>query len=147
MVAAAHRLNEGMWDLPRSGTEATSSALAGGFLTTAPRGKPYDTNFYVLDKLQGSLAFPGGAVVKNLPASTGDEKDSDSISGLGRSPGAGNGNPFQYSCLENSVDRGAWQATFYGVARKLDTTEYTHTHTHTHTQIFTIQKLVSIAVF
>ena len=90
-MAAAHRLSEGMWDLPRSGMEATSSALAGGFLTTAPPGKPYDTNFYVLDKLQGSLGFPGGAVVKNLPASTGDEKDSDSISGLGRSPRAGNG--------------------------------------------------------
>jgi len=97
-----------MWDLPRSGTEATSSALAGGFLTTAPPGEPYDTNFYVLHKFRCSLGFPCGAVVKNLPASTGDEKDSDSVSGLGRSPGAGNGSPFQYSCRENSVDRGAW---------------------------------------
>ena len=69
-----------MWNLPRPGIESVSPALA-GFLSIAPRGKPYDTTFYVLDKLQGSLAFPGGAVVKNLPASTGDEKDSDSISG------------------------------------------------------------------
>ena len=61
-------------------------------------------------------------MVKNLPASTGDEKDSDSISGLGRSPGAGNGNPFQYSCLENSMDRGGWQATVHGVISESDTT-------------------------
>ena len=45
------------------------------------------TSFYVLDKLQCSLRFPRGAVVKNLPASAGDEKDSDAVSGLGRSPG------------------------------------------------------------
>ena len=72
-------------------------------------------------------------MVKNPPANAEDATDVGSISGLGRSPRAGNGNPFQYSCLENSVDRGAWQATFYGVARKLDMTEHTHTHTHTQT--------------
>ena len=50
--------------------------------------------------------FLGGSVVKNLPANAGDK---GSISGLGRSPGEGNGNPLQYSCLENSMDRGAWR--------------------------------------
>ena len=45
----------------------------------------------------------------------GDARDAGSISGSGRSPGVGNGNPFQYSCLENSTDRGAWQATVHGV--------------------------------
>ena len=53
-------------------------------------------------------------VVKNLPASAGD---AGSIPGSGRSPGGGNGNPLQYSCLENSVDRGDWQASVHGVAK------------------------------
>ena len=53
-------------------------------------------------------------VVKNLPANAGDSRDMDSIPGLGISPGVGNGNPLQYSCLENSTDRGAWRATVHG---------------------------------
>ena len=52
--------------------------------------------------------FPGGPVVKDLPANAGDAGDSGTIPGSGRSPGEGNGNPFQYSRLENSMDRGAW---------------------------------------
>ena len=55
------------------------------------------------------MGFPGGSVVKNLPANAGDEC---SIPGSGRSPGEGNGNPHQYSCLENSMDRGAWWAIY-----------------------------------
>ena len=58
-------------------------------------------------KLQ-PLGFPGGAVVKNLPANAGDARDADSIPGSGRSPGGGNSNPLQYSCMENPLDRGAW---------------------------------------
>ena len=54
-------------------------------------------------------------VVKNLPANVGDISDTDSIPGWGRSPGGGNGNPLQYSCLENPTDRGAWQATVHRV--------------------------------
>ena len=61
--------------------------------------------------------FPGGAVVKNLLASAGDAEDMGSIPGLGRSPGVGNGNPLQYSCLENFMDRVAWQATVHGVTK------------------------------
>ena len=49
-------------------------------------------------------------MVKNSAANAGDERDTDSSPGLGRSPGGGNGNLLQYSCLENPVDRGAWQA-------------------------------------
>ena len=56
-------------------------------------------------------------VVKNLPANTGDTADVGSIPGLGRYPEEGNGNPMQYSCLENSKDRGGWQATVQGVAK------------------------------
>ena len=68
-------------------------------------------------------------MVKNLPANAGDTRDMGSISRMGRSPGKGNGNPPQYSCLENAMDRGAWWATVHRVAES-DMTEYTHTHTH-----------------
>ena len=61
--------------------------------------------------------LPGGTVVKNLPASAGDARDTGLIPGLGRPPGGGNGTPLQYSCLENSMDRGAWRATVHGVQR------------------------------
>ena len=61
--------------------------------------------------------FPGDAVVKSPPASTGDARDSSSSPGLGGSPGEGNGSPLQYSCLENPMDRGAWWATVHGVAK------------------------------
>ena len=56
-------------------------------------------------------------VVKNLPASAGDLRDAGSIPRSGRSPGEGNGNPLQQSCLENSMDGGAWWATVHGVTK------------------------------
>ena len=52
--------------------------------------------------------LPGGSVVKNLPANAGDAEDMGSIPGSERSPGGGNGNPLQYSCLKNPIDRGVW---------------------------------------
>ena len=55
-------------------------------------------------------------MVKNLPANPGDIRDMGSIPGFGRSPGGGYGNPLQYSCLENPMDRGAWWATVHGIA-------------------------------
>ena len=61
------------------------------------------------------LSHPGGAAVKNLPANAGDTGDAGLIPGLGRSPREGNGNPLQFPCLENSMDRGAWQTTVYGI--------------------------------
>ena len=60
------------------------------------------------------LSFPGSSVDKESACNAGDW---GSIPGLGRSPGEGNGNPLQYSCLENPMDRRAWRATDYGVAR------------------------------
>jgi len=56
-------------------------------------------------------------VIKNLPINEGDVRHTGLISGLGRSPGGGHGNPFQYSCLENSMNRGAWRATVHGVTK------------------------------
>ena len=63
--------------------------------------------------------FSGDSVVKNLLANAGD---TGSVPGLGRSPGEGNGNPLQYSCLKNLMDRGAWQATVCRVIKELDMT-------------------------
>ena len=63
------------------------------------------------------LGFLGGSMVKNPPANAGDARDMGLIPGLGSSPGGGHDNPLQYSCLENPVDRGAWLATVYGVAK------------------------------
>ena len=73
------------------------------------------------------MGFPDGTMVKNLPADTGDARDAGLISGSEISPGEGNGNPFHYSCLENSMYRGAWQATVHGVAKsqtRLSTVQY-----------------------
>ena len=87
------------------------------------------TSYPVIRKLQGSkvawecclyfpllpsLGFPGSSVVKDLPANTGDM---GWIHSWGRSAGGGYGNPLQYSCLENPMDKGAWQATVHGVAK------------------------------
>ena len=60
------------------------------------------------------MGFPGGSEVKASASTVGDP---GSIPGLGRSPGEGNGNPLQYSCLGNPMDGGAWWATVYGVAK------------------------------
>ena len=76
-------------------------------------------------------------VVKNLPNSAGDIKDTSSIAGSGRSPGGGHGNPLQYSCLENPMDGVILWATVHGVAKswtqlkRLSTHPHPHTHTHT----------------
>ena len=65
----------------------------------------------------------GGTVVKNLPANAGDIRDTGSIPGSGRSPGIGNGNPQQYSSLENSMDRETWWVSPWG-HEDLGTTEH-----------------------
>ena len=89
-------------------------------------------------------ACPGGTMVKNLPANAGDAGGLCSVPGSGRSPGVGNSNPLQDSCLENSMDRGVWRATVHGVKKsktrlrnwacvRARTCKHTHTHTHTHT--------------
>ena len=64
------------------------------------------------------MGFPSGTVVKNPPANAGDTRDVDLIIGSGISPGGGNGSLLQYSCLENSMDRGAWRTTVHGAANR-----------------------------
>jgi len=66
---------------------------------------------YVYTHIYG---LPSGSVVKNPPANA---EDTGLVPGLARCPGEGNGNPLQYSCLGNFMDRGAWQATVHGVAK------------------------------
>ena len=66
------------------------------------------------------LGFPGASVVKNLPAKAGDV---GLTPGTGRSPKGGNGNPLQYSCLGNPMDRGTWHVTVHGVTKDSDMTE------------------------
>jgi len=84
--------------------------------------------------------FPGGAVVKNLPANAGDTWDVGSALGLERCSGVGNGKPLQYSHLENPMDRRAWQAIVHGVSKSRTQLS---THTHTHMKILKIWILVS----
>jgi len=64
-----------------------------------------------------SVGFPAGSVVKNPPANAGDIRDVGLIPGLGRCPEGGLHNPFQFSCLEKPMDRGAWWATVHRVAK------------------------------
>ena len=74
------------------------------------------------------MEFPGGSEVK---ASASNAEDPGSIPGSGRSPGEGNGNPLQYSCLENPTDGGAWWATVHGIAKsQTQLSNFTHSLTH-----------------
>ena len=77
--------------------------------------------------------FPGGTVIKNPPANAEDTGDPSSILGSGRSPGEGNANPLQYSCLENPMDGRVWQAIAHRVAKSwTQLSDFTHSLTHCH---------------
>ena len=78
-----------------------------------------------------SWGLPGAQGVKHPSANAADAEDAGLTPGLGSSPGERNGKPLQYSCLENPIDRGAWQAAVQGV-EALDMTERRHEHTRTH---------------
>ena len=110
-----HFLLQGIF-LNQGWNPLASPALAGGFFTTAPPRKPTGPGWKHVNWLDG---FPGGSEGRESAYNAGDL---GSIPGSGRSPGGGNGNPLQYFCLENPMDRGAWRATVHRVA-KLDTTE------------------------
>ena len=109
-------------DLPDPGTEPKflmSPALADGAVTTSPPGKPllmllprYFSHWFLLSLL--GPGFPAGSDGKASACNMGDP---GLIPGSGRSSGEGNGNPLQYPCLENLMDRGDWEATVHGVAK------------------------------
>ena len=100
-------------------TKADSAA------STVPAGFPREP----LPPLLCLATMHPGAAAKNPPVKAGDAGDAGSIRGWGRSPGGGNGNPLWYSCLENPMDRGAWQATVRGVAKSQTRLSPAHTHT------------------
>ena len=76
------------------------------------------------------VGFPGGAVIKNPHTNAGDARDWGLIPGSGRCPKIGNGNPLQYSCLGNPMERGAWRATVHRVANSWTCQSTEHTHTN-----------------
>ena len=85
--------------------------------------------------------FPGGSVVKNLPANA---RDAGLTPGLGRSPGEGNGEPLQYSCLGNPMDRGVWRAADHGVAKswtQLRSSNNNKVHGYIHSIIYNCQDM------
>ena len=89
-------------------------------------------------------------MVENLPVNAPDVRDSDSIPELGRSPGEGNGNPLQYSCLGNPMGRGTWQAVVHRVAENW-TRLSTHTHTYStyhfnHLQVYSLLTLTTFTM-
>ena len=77
----------------------------------------YRPNLKIINYMYEIGGSPGDIVVKNLPANAGNTRDAGLIPGSGRFPGGGHGNPLQYSCLENPMDRRAWRATVHGVAK------------------------------
>ena len=86
---------------------------------------PKNAQLVITVNLKVVRGFPGGSEVKASACNVGDL---GSIPGLGRSPGEGNGNPLQSSCLENPMDGGAWWATVHGVAKESDRTDRLHFH-------------------
>ena len=78
---------------------------------------PRQLNLLLPPLLSGYISFPDDSVVKELTCNAGDTGDAGLIPGSGRSPRGGHGNPFQYSCLENPMDRGAWPATVHRLSK------------------------------
>ena len=140
-----------LWNILKTYIYLTSSGRLGGL--TLKTGFKKSVVFrclklYALKNAHNWLVTPAfrasqvALVVKNLPASAGDVRDSGLIPGLGRSPGGGNGNPLQYSCLENPMDRGAWQATVHRVAKSRTWMKRLSTHACLHLTTFQNRNLL-----
>ena len=120
-------------DFPNPGIKPESPALQADYLPTELSGNPGVEKFVCLFVLKRHLwikerGFPGGSVVKNLPAKAGDRGHVGLIPGLGKSPGEGNGHPLQYSRLETSTDRGACGIQSTGWQRVDHDLAIEHTH-------------------
>ena len=105
---------------PRDRTQV--SHIAGRFFTSWTTREAHVKQMIPFIALYLPLLPLIALFVRNPPANAGDIRDTGLIPGLGRFPGGGNGNPFQYSCLENPMDRGAWRVTVHGIAES-DMTE------------------------
>ena len=120
-------------DLPNPGIEPGSPRLQAEPLPSEPSVKPLKPKIICLFLYLFTVVWASqvALVVKNPPAKAEDLRDVVSSPKSGRSPGEGNGNPLQYSCLGNPLNRGAWQATVHGVAKESRHTErLNHTTTH-----------------
>ena len=106
------------WEKGREPQTPVPACMASTFISTTLQNAPSFLNQHG--------GFPGGSAVKTLPPSAGYTGDMGSIPGSGRFPGVGNGNPFQYFCLENSMDRGAQWASVCGLA---NSRTWLNTHT------------------
>ena len=95
----------------------TQEPITGGVLAEVNQLSRVSEGDANLQHLPIFWGFSGGAMVKNLRANAGDTGDTGSIPGSGRSPAEGNGNPLQYSCLNNPMDKGEWWATVHGVTK------------------------------
>ena len=101
-------------------------------------------HFLVLQSTRNLPGLPGWLVAKESTSKAGDAGDTVLIPGSRRSPGEGDGNPLQYSCLENSIYRGTWWTTVHGVSKQSDTTEAAeHAHTSLPRPDFRFLTLVS----
>ena len=103
-------------DLPDPGVEPGSPALQANALNSEPPGKPY-VGVFICKKNSGEKNLGFNRSYSDGKASAYNVGDPGSILGSGRSPGEENGNPLQYYCLGNTMDRGAWWATVHGVAK------------------------------
>ena len=117
---------------------------AKGYLINDREGATLDLCWPLNSLLQPNLlcfmeGLPSGSVIKNPSAYAGD---ASSIPGLVRSSGKENGNPLQFSCLGNPINRGAWRG--YSPWGHKESLTHTHTHTHTHTRIYTLRTSVLI---
>ena len=102
---------------PKGSSLSSQAALGCGSHPQYPMGSTSSINLsHLSSPLCGPQSFPGDSGIKNPPASAGD---TSLIPGWGRSPRRGNGNPLPYSCLENPMDRGSWQATVHGVTKRV----------------------------